>query len=177
VLPRPDMSRRRRRASVLAHTILGVIADVHSTLQRALRSERRSGRLAPAVVVVACSLPFCVGRLVFEPSADGIAGPAWPCPFRALTGLPCPACGATRSVVLFAHGDARFMHYNPWWVAVLLAAWACGLGLLVARSAGLRTARWRDLRRLAGRHQLAAAAVVLIAGWAVALAHVAAITS
>jgi hypothetical protein len=171
------MSRRQGRASVLAHTILGVIADVHPTRQSAPRAEAPASRLAPAVVLVACSLPFCVGRLLFEPAADGIAGLAWPCPFRALTGLPCPACGATRSVVLFAHGDARFMHYNPWWVAVLLAACLCSLGLLLARSAGVRTARWRDLLGLGGRHQLAAAAVVLIAGWAVALAHASAITS
>jgi hypothetical protein len=29
------------------------------------------------------------------------------CSFKTLTGLPCPGCGLTRSVVAAVHGDAR----------------------------------------------------------------------
>ena len=28
-----------------------------------------------------------------------------PCPFRVVTGIPCPSCGSTRSLVHLAHGD------------------------------------------------------------------------
>jgi hypothetical protein len=36
--------------------------------------------------------------------AVSVSGPTV-CPFRRLTGLPCPGCGLTRSWVAFAHGD------------------------------------------------------------------------
>ncbi|MFW0792152.1 DUF2752 domain-containing protein [Gordonia sp. CPCC 205333] len=89
----------------------------------------------PAVAV------FATGAAVF-----GIAG-AWSpasvtsgpslCPFREMTGWPCPACGLTRSFVLFAHGDIprafSFNLFGPIFfvvglVAVVIAGWS-----LVAR--------------------------------------------
>lgn len=36
--------------------------------------------------------------------ASVVAGPGL-CPFREMTGWPCPACGLTRSFVMLAHGD------------------------------------------------------------------------
>ena len=36
------------------------------------------------------------------------------CPMKAVTGLPCPSCGATRSVMSLAHGDfAAAWSWNP----------------------------------------------------------------
>lgn len=41
------------------------------------------------------------------------AGPVM-CPFRRVTGLPCPGCGLTRSCVAFLHGDlSRSLHFHP----------------------------------------------------------------
>jgi hypothetical protein len=31
--------------------------------------------------------------------------PAWNCPIRTVTGIPCPGCGLTRAVMQFLHGD------------------------------------------------------------------------
>jgi hypothetical protein len=119
-----------------------------------------------------CAAPFCVGAALFSPAAGGgVHGPSlWPCPFRALTGAPCPMCGATRSVVLAAHGDPRFLHYNPWWVFVLVAGVVCGLAAAVA------TARGRPLPALRGRAPTAALVAALALGWAVALVNATAVT-
>jgi len=62
------------------------------------------------------------GALV--PPAWAAAGPPL-CPFRLLTGLPCPGCGLSRSLVSLLHGDlaaAVFFHpLGPVAAGVLLA--------------------------------------------------------
>ena len=80
----------------------------------------------PALVLVAAAL---------VPPAWLDGGPPL-CPFRWATGLPCPGCGLTRSVVALAHGDlsgAWFFHpLGP----LAVAAISCALvGPLVARAA------------------------------------------
>lgn len=115
--------------------------------------------------------PFCVGAALFTPAGGGVDGPPlWPCPFRELTGVPCPMCGATRSVALAANGDGRFLDYNPWWVAVLAAGVVVGL---VGAMVGLRG---RPLPVLRGRAATVALVALLAVGWATALANAGAIT-
>jgi Protein of unknown function (DUF2752) len=58
----------------------------------------------------------------------GDTGPT-PCPWRTLTGLDCPFCGATRAVASLAHGDVvTALDHNVLFVVVILplavAAWA-----------------------------------------------------
>jgi hypothetical protein len=72
----------------------------------------------------------------------------WPlpvtCSLRRLTGLPCPGCGLTRSLVALAHGDANAAwQFNP--------AGALVLVLLVLQ---IPLALLQEARRWAGRPPL-----------------------
>jgi hypothetical protein len=119
-------------------------------------------------IAALCAAPFFAGLALRPPGLHGEPGvELWPCPFRAMTGLPCPMCGATRSVVLFVHGDSRFLDYNPWWVLVLIA------GVLF----GIASAMWtKPLPQVSGRVLTVGLVCTLSIGWAVGLAHATAIT-
>jgi hypothetical protein len=100
--------------------------------------------------------PFAVATLVpVHVAMDG--DPL--CPFRALTGQPCPLCGATRAFVLATHWDFRWLDYGAVWVVAALAILALGV---------------------TGRHLARAGTVLLAVGvvaWAWALAHASTITA
>lgn len=62
--------------------------------------------LAATVLLIAFLLPM--------PQNGTIAGLPSVCTFHLTTGLPCPGCGLTRSVVSCAHGHwAEAIHYHP----------------------------------------------------------------
>jgi hypothetical protein len=49
--------------------------------------------------------------------------PGIACPLRSTTGIPCPFCGMTRSVVAAAHGHVlQSLSFNPLGIAVLALA-------------------------------------------------------
>ena len=75
------------------------------------------------------------------------------CPFRRVTGLPCPACGLTRSWQAAAHLRVRdSFGYHPLGAATLVGA------IVVALDSGDGT------RRLAERRGMQLAAVALWMG-------------
>jgi hypothetical protein len=70
------------------------------------------------------------------------------CPFRRVTGLPCPACGLTRSWQAAAHlrlGDS--LDHHPLGAATLLGAVAMALD---GQDGTPRLARRRDVQLSAG---------------------------
>ncbi|MFJ9389857.1 DUF2752 domain-containing protein [Nocardioides sp. NPDC101246] len=54
--------------------------------------------------------------------AGGIEDGPVLCPFRAITGLPCPGCGLTRSWVYLMHGDIGSSLASNWFGPVLILA-------------------------------------------------------
>ena len=80
------------------------------------------------------------------------------CPFRLVTGRPCPACGLTRSWSAATHLDIReSAAWHPLGIPMLVGALAVSSGVVAAPSLESRGAR---------RWAVAAAAVWL-ATWAV----------
>ena len=77
------------------------------------RGRRAAGPAAVLLGVAAAWAAVAVLR-------PGDAGPT-PCPWRTLTGLDCPFCGATRAAASLAHGDlTAALDHNAFFVLVIL---------------------------------------------------------
>lgn len=88
------------------------------------------------------------------------------CAFKTITGLPCPTCGLTRTIIALSRGQVdRAFFLNP------LAAVACGVGLLylvyAAAVLALRLPRLRPVVTVAGARRVRYATVAVLAiNWA-----------
>jgi hypothetical protein len=89
--------------------------------------------------------------------------PLWSCPLRALTGVPCPTCYLTRSVLATFRGDlVGALRWHAFGPPLVLAGFALlGHQLLRGRSP--------DPRRLGGG--LLAATLLLLLYWLLRLAR------
>jgi len=75
-------------------------------------STKRKGELLPNIIVLIVCSAILGGALIGQVSPLGdsrvrVGGAALPdiCMFRAYTGLPCPGCGLTRSLIAAADGE------------------------------------------------------------------------
>jgi hypothetical protein len=91
-------------------------------------------------------------------SPDTVASGPVLCPFRRLTGVPCPGCGMTRSFVAVAHGDLgtafAFNRLGPFMmtifaIAILWKAVATFVETVPAPEVALARIRRRDYAGMA----------------------------
>lgn len=83
------------------------------------------------VVLPLTSAVFAVSALWSPAELPGVVL----CPFRAVTGLPCPGCGMTRAFCALGHGDlSGAFGYNvlaPFVFAAALLVWAHALATVL----------------------------------------------
>jgi hypothetical protein len=79
---------------------------------------------------------LAVSSLLLRPLWLALAPALPPCPFRALTGIPCLSCGTTRAALAVLHGDiVNALAINP-------LATLAGAGFIVG---GLAAPMWTSL--------------------------------
>lgn len=89
-------------------------------------------RLAASEWIAVGGAGAALGALALSP--DGIEDGPVICPFRLLTGLPCPGCGLTRAWVYVVHGQWRdAIVANPFGVALIALLIALVVAVVVAR--------------------------------------------
>ena len=84
------------------------------------------------------------------------------CAFKTITGLPCPTCGVTRTIIALSRGDVdRAMFMNP--LAAILCAGGVLYLLYAAVVLALRLPRFRPTVSAAGARLVRIGAVAVIA--------------
>lgn len=134
--------------------------DISNARREGNGQSRRSDRLRAWIMFGGTSAIFAASVL-WHPQDDG--GLVL-CPFRAMTGLPCPGCGLTRAFCAIGRGEIeRALHFNIISPIVFLGAvvvWLYAVSVL------LKIDPLRDLlARLRPGARVWQATLVLLAVW------------
>lgn len=128
--------------------------------EAAARRGRRQGALFWGAAVV--------GLLVLAPFGELLSAYLMGCPFKGLTGYPCPTCGTTRSAMALARFDV---------LGALVRYPLPTVGWILFVGGGLLSSAWvlggRDLPRLPRQIPgwlIAGGLAVLLANWAWSIA-------
>ncbi len=91
----------------------------------------------------------------------------WPvCVFHALTGHPCPTCGATRAAIALLHGDVgTAWHWNPLAFVVYCALALGNVYLLIAIATGAPRLRVAQITSTEVKFLRGLAVVLVLANW------------
>ncbi len=139
-------------------------------------SSKRKGELLPNIIVLIVCSAILGGALIGQvsPLRDSrvrVGGAAIPdiCMFRAYTGLPCPGCGLTRSLIAAAQGKIglSFSYHRLGFITLLyvLIQFMLNLGYILIPKK--RTALSHSLRIV--HRGIIALAVLFLLNWILTL--------
>jgi Protein of unknown function (DUF2752) len=137
----------------------------------------RARHLAPGVIALTALIaPVALVGILFS-AGDADSG-GYQCPLREATGIPCPACGATRAFFHLANGDTAFLSYNWAWPVMWLLA--IGWAVVVIRRGWKREpllgerirATWNGMETWSMKRTVATPFILLAPAWIVALANI-----
>jgi hypothetical protein len=137
-------------------------------VRRASARQRRIAALVGSAVVVLFAGLWLAQRVGFD---FGLL--FGPCGFKQRTGLPCPTCGMTTTVLAFARGAVLTAFYTQpagAFLCSLLAA-AAFFALLTAAFGVYFTIFDRLFAEIRARYWVLGLLVILAAGWAVTFAR------
>jgi hypothetical protein len=137
-------------------------------LRRATAGERKIAALTAAGVIGVFGTLYLLQCLHFDFSL--VLGQ---CGMKQRTGLPCPTCGMTTSVLAFARGDLGKAFYVQPAGGFLCSVLAIGafFALLTALSGVYFKALDRLFTGIKVRHWVIGLLIILAAGWAVTMAR------
>ena len=131
-------------------------------LRLSLRRKRGDRDPELTIGVLGIPLALCVGFIMTLLPASWIP----PCRFRDAVGVPCPTCGAYRSLCLVATGRiGEALRIQPLAVAVLVAALAYAVYSLAVVAARLPRVRLEGIQPVHRRIAVFAAVLLLLVNW------------
>lgn len=103
-----------------------------------LRYSRNMKLRRDGIIVLFSGLLLVTARALPVPQQGALLGLPTLCPFKLITGCPCPGCGMTRALVLCAHGDWRqAFAFHPLGALIYGLLWCALIGGVLSAIIGM----------------------------------------